>query len=125
MAVKTNVKTEHVDEVIPPPRTVPLKPTPEQEKKRGDAIKSITEYRRAIAWEIHRWPLSKHIVEDRTRVHLPRGYIGRGGEDVRNVWDGTDLNQFVHNHYMELVDVTTLPESEANFVSEGNILARK
>ena len=121
MTVKTTLKTESVETVL---STTPKKPIKIDEKDRQAALKSIPEFRRAIAWEVHRRPLTKYIVDSRTRVHLPRGYIGRN-RTVRAVLAGTDLNQFVHNHYMELVDIATLPNNEANFVSDVNILAKR
>ena len=57
--------------------------------------------RRVSAWQIHRWPLEKRLVNERTRVHLPRTYLAKDGIDVRVVRPGQDLNQFVHRYYFE------------------------
>lgn len=86
----------------PPAHTKSSKPDPAP-KTRADALKEISGVRRVTAWSIHRWPLEKRVVQERTRVHLPRTYRARHGADVRTVFPGTDLNQFVHGHYMEVM----------------------
>ncbi|KAL7284292.1 hypothetical protein ACG7TL_001575 [Trametes sanguinea] len=106
-------KTEPQDAVLPP-ADADANPTPKppptaapgktkDAKARSDALEQIAEYRRVTAWAIARWPLEKRVVHERVRVHLPRTYRARHGVDVRTVWPGTDLNQFVHQHYDEAV----------------------
>ncbi|OJT12367.1 hypothetical protein TRAPUB_11069 [Trametes pubescens] len=103
-------KPEPEDIVLPPapaPAPAPAppkssKPAPEP-KTRADALKEISGVRRVTAWSIHRWPLEKRVVQERTRVHLPRTYRARHGVDVRTVFPEADLNQFVHGHYMEVM----------------------
>ncbi|KAI9067815.1 hypothetical protein FKP32DRAFT_1672782 [Trametes sanguinea] len=102
-------KTEPEDAVLPPADANPApKPPPKaaadkakEAKAKNDALEQIAEYRRVTAWAIARWPLEKRVVHERVRVHLPRTYRARHGVDVRTVWPGTDLNQFVHRHYDE------------------------
>ncbi|KAH8075990.1 hypothetical protein BXZ70DRAFT_710087 [Cristinia sonorae] len=125
MAVKQEVKPEPVDVQLSKGRQKPAKPVEVSEKDKQAALKSISDFRKASAWELHRWPLTKFVVDDRTKIHLPKGYVARNGEDVKTMWAGTDVNQFVHNHYMGLVSTEKLLPSEANYVSEGNILARR
>lgn len=103
-------KPEPEDTVLPPAPAPPPAPTHTKSTKpapasktRADALKEISGVRRVTAWSIHRWPLEKRVVQARTRVHLPRTYRARHGADVRTVFPGTDLNQFVHGHYMEVM----------------------
>ncbi|OSD07868.1 hypothetical protein PYCCODRAFT_1330958, partial [Trametes coccinea BRFM310] len=93
-------------------------------KARSDALEQIAEYRRVTAWAIARWPLEKRVVHERVRVHLPRTYRARHGVDVRTVWPGTDLNQFVHRHYDEARERAVREEWE-NFVAAEAILAKR
>ncbi|TCD64022.1 hypothetical protein EIP91_004656 [Steccherinum ochraceum] len=122
MAVHPKTKAEPVEPTIPKP---PRKSKDALEKDRQGALKSITEFRRATAWEVHRWPLTKFVLEERVKVHLPRSFRQRSGEEVKPVYAGVDLNQFVHNYYMEMIDVVSSPPSDANFVTEENIRARR
>ncbi|KAI8986815.1 hypothetical protein BD414DRAFT_545226 [Trametes punicea] len=101
-------KTEPQDAILPPTSSHPapkpkLKPATASAdgKKREAALKEIAEYRRVTAWPVGRWPLEKRVVHERTRVHLPRTYRARHGVDVRTLWPGTDVNQFVHRYYCE------------------------
>ncbi|KAI0646173.1 hypothetical protein C8Q79DRAFT_1118681 [Trametes meyenii] len=108
-------KPEPQDVSLPPaPAPAPTVPQQVQKSKpnskpaapattRDAALKEISEYRRVTAWSIHRWPLEKRIVHERTRVHLPRTYRARHGADVRTIYPDTDINQFVHAHYAEVV----------------------
>ncbi|KAI0659043.1 hypothetical protein C8Q70DRAFT_916328 [Cubamyces menziesii] len=101
-------KSEPQEAVLPPLPPPPPQPKPQSKptidpKERDAAKKELGNYRRVTAWPIHRWPLEKRPVQARTRVHLPRTYRARHGSDVRTVWPGTDLNQFVHRHYAETV----------------------
>ncbi len=105
MAVTITPKIEPQDPSLPPPN---LKPAPAAQKaanskERQAALKALSEHGRAQAWAIARWPLEKRVVLECTRVHLPRTYLARHGSDVRTVYPGTDLNQFVHRHYCERI----------------------
>ncbi|KAF9802233.1 hypothetical protein IEO21_09921 [Rhodonia placenta] len=113
-------KQEPQESLLPPgPKSKPA-----NEKARKDALKSITATRRASAWQIHRWPLDKRVLLSRTRVHLPRTYLGRDGEDVRVVREGQDLNQFVHRHYFEELDEARKSEW-INFVTPDGVVSRR
>lgn len=92
-------------------------------KERKASLKSITDIRRAFAWQLHRWPIDKNVVWDRTKIHLPRTYLAREGEDLRTVYEGTDLNRFVYQHYLEHVD----PKYDiwVNYVSPDHIVSRR
>ena len=96
-------KPEPTELTLPPAPKLSAKEQKELEKARNDALKAISEHRRVIAWTIGKWPIEKRIVYTRTRVHLPRTYLARHGSDVRAVYPGTDLNQFIHRHYCEEV----------------------
>ena len=109
------IKPEPIDPTLSNP-SAPLHPnptstskapvptsTPELKKERDAALKALSEHRRATAWAVGRWPVEKHVVHTRTRVHLPRTYLARQGSDVRAVWPGADINQLVHRHYCEEV----------------------
>ena len=78
---------------------LPLKFSPEDEKKRAAAAKELTNLRKTTAWSLNRWPMERRPILTRANVHLPRSYLGRDGEDVRTVYPGQDLNQFVFRHY--------------------------
>ncbi|KAI0674177.1 hypothetical protein C8Q78DRAFT_966556 [Trametes maxima] len=134
-------KSEPQDVTLPPapaatsppkPKPTP-KPTDTSAKTRDAALKEISEYRRVTAWSIHRWPLEKRIVPERTRVHLPRTYRARHGADVRTVYPDTDLNQFVHAHYAEERSRKGAPKGRAaaalgewpNYVASEGVLARR
>ncbi|KAI0365965.1 hypothetical protein BV20DRAFT_953241 [Pilatotrama ljubarskyi] len=119
-------KAEPQDAVLPPPASAPpppQKPAPDA-KQRDAALKEISDYRRVTAWPIHRWPLEKRIVQTRTRVHLPRTYRARHGSDVRTVYPGTDVNQFVHRHYSECKE-RWKREEWPNYVAGEAILAKR
>ncbi|RPD79250.1 hypothetical protein L226DRAFT_480067 [Lentinus tigrinus ALCF2SS1-7] len=94
-------KSEPKETALPPAPKLSAKEQKELEQARNGALKTIAEHRRAIAWPIGKWPVEKRVVYTRTRVHLPRTYLARHGSDVRAVWPGTDLNQFIHRHYCE------------------------
>ncbi|OBZ77904.1 hypothetical protein A0H81_02139 [Grifola frondosa] len=113
-------KEEPRDGVLP---QVPKQPAPDA-KARAAALKSITDNRRVTAWQLHRWPLEKRIVNERTRIHLPRTYLSKDGSDVRAVYAGTDLNQFVHQHYLEEVQKNA-GEGWANYVTAESVVSRR
>ncbi|KAI0067400.1 hypothetical protein BV25DRAFT_1819728 [Artomyces pyxidatus] len=97
--------------------------TPAQILARKDAVKALTSLRRAAACQLHRWPSEKHICTTRTKIHLPRAYLGKEGEDVRAVHPGTDLNQFVFRHYDQLL--SEVKEHWVNFVTVDNVSVRR
>ncbi|KAJ7097171.1 hypothetical protein B0H15DRAFT_773689 [Mycena belliarum] len=100
-------------------------PSPEESKQKakGPALKSLIDVRRAGAWQLHIWPMEKFVVRKRGRLHLPRSYLAKDGEDMQTVHEGTDLNQLVHQYYLESID----PGSVAwvNFVHADNVVARR
>ncbi|KAH9896722.1 hypothetical protein C8Q73DRAFT_643096 [Cubamyces lactineus] len=118
-------KTEPQEPVLPPAPAPLPKPKPAIDPKARDAAKKeLANHRRVTAWPVHRWPLEKRIVHERTRVHLPRTYRARHGSDVRAVWPGTDLNQFVHRYYSEGVG-KRLREEWPNYVAGEAVLAKR
>ncbi|KAJ7488049.1 hypothetical protein FB451DRAFT_1337341 [Mycena latifolia] len=94
-----------------------------KKKAKGPALKSLIDVKRASAWQLHSWPMEKFVVRQRARLHLPRSYLAKDGEDVQSVSAGTDLNQFVHQHYLESVDPASVPW--VNFVHADNVVARR
>ncbi|KAI0635027.1 hypothetical protein C8Q77DRAFT_1192842 [Trametes polyzona] len=117
-------KPEPQEDVLPP-APAPAKPKPAVDPKaREAALKEISGYRVVTAWSIHRWPLEKRIVHERARVYLPRTYRARHGTDVRTVWPGTDINQFVHKHYCE-DKAKRAREEWPNYVAGEAILAKR
>jgi len=122
MAIKIEPKVEAIDPVLllTPPKKKPSQP----EISAGDkaaAVKSITDFKRASAWSLHRWPL------------------GSDGIDVQVIWPGMDLNQVIHQYYYEEIvnegkessrpRKGKVPEqwkrNASNFVAEDNIQARR
>ncbi|KAJ7624745.1 hypothetical protein FB45DRAFT_86484 [Roridomyces roridus] len=95
----------------------------EQQKARSATLKNLTSLKRARAWQLHTWPMDKFIVKRRVKLHLPRSYLSKDGEDVQTVWDGTDLNQFVHQYYLEHIDPSSV--TWVNFVHADNVVARR
>ncbi|TFK47621.1 hypothetical protein OE88DRAFT_1636458 [Heliocybe sulcata] len=94
------------------------------DKDRKDAAGALTKIRRASAWQIHRWPLEKRVVEEKTRIHLPRSYLATDGEEVRVVWPGEDLNQVLYEHYLESVDLND-GSGKVNFVASDRVLPKR
>lgn len=86
---------------------------------------AISKHRKAIAWQVHRWPLDKKIIDYRTEIHLPRSYCAADGEDVKTVWAGADLNQVVHQHYAELLGDKTVLAHNSNFVTPDSITVKR
>ncbi|KZT66568.1 hypothetical protein DAEQUDRAFT_767916 [Daedalea quercina L-15889] len=122
-------KHEPQEAALPPPKSAP-KRSAANEKARKDALKTIAAVRRVSAWQIHRWPLEKRVVHERTRVHLPRTYLGKEGIDVRVVRPGQDLNQFIHRYYSEELGKEAGKENEegqgwVNFVTPDGVLKRR
>lgn len=105
--------------------TTPSKPKID-EGERKKALEIILKFRQATAWQVHRWPLEKKIVDRKTKIHLPRSYLATAGEDVKTVWPGSDLNQIVHQHYIQplKVDSNALPRS-ANFVTPDDVMVKR
>ena len=123
MAVTITPKTEPQDASLPPPPSKPAPPALEavDVKARKNALETLSKHRRAQAWPIARWPLEKRVVHERTRVHLPRTYLARHGSDVRAVYPGTDLNQFVHRHYCERVARNEKDREKPALEAEGKV----
>ncbi len=114
----------------PKPATIPKPAPPKVDKEaKGKATKEIGDHRKAIAWQVHRWPLEKRPVQEKTKLHLPRSYLSKAGEDVKILWPGEDLNQAVHNHYMQYLAGDEEEKLEArncaNFVAEDAITKRR
>ncbi|KAJ7888324.1 hypothetical protein B0H14DRAFT_2693591 [Mycena olivaceomarginata] len=95
----------------------------ERQKLKGPLLKSLIDTRRAHAWQLHSWPMEKFVVRNRSKLHLPRSYLAKDGEDVQTVYPGTDLNQFVHQYYLEKIDPQSVPW--VNFVHADNVVARR
>ncbi|VDB92532.1 unnamed protein product [Peniophora sp. CBMAI 1063] len=107
------VKNEYRDIAsIPPPKPV-------DEKARKEAARDLTKMRRLTAWSIHRWPVERRVVHQRTRVSLPRSYLAKDGVDFRVISAGSDLNQFVFRHYEELAEEKD--REKVNYVTEARI----
>ncbi|KAH7882863.1 hypothetical protein F5I97DRAFT_1938799 [Phlebopus sp. FC_14] len=95
-------------------------------KEIAEAKKSLRDITRAMAWPVHRWPIDRHICEYNTRVHLPRTYLcQKGGEDVRVVRRGTDVNQFIHRHYLNLLEMHKGGEDWVNYVHADQVVSRR
>lgn len=93
------------------------------QKLKKSSFEKITEIRRAFAWQLARWPLEKNVTWDRARIHLPRSYLSKDGEDIRTIHPGTDINRFVHLHYLEPVDVKA--NIWVNFVHADKVAAKR
>ena len=124
------VKPEPVEHSISPQPSEPPVPIKADPKTRADALKKISDHRKAIAWPVFRWPLDRWIVQERTKVHLPRSYLARAGEDVKTVWPGQDLNQVVHAHYFqkmtqEEAEEIMLQKDCANYVAPDGIALQR
>ncbi|KAJ7167033.1 hypothetical protein C8R46DRAFT_269038 [Mycena filopes] len=109
-----------------PPTEEELAQQAEQEardKLRTGALKALIAGKRARAWQLHAWPMEKFVLRQRARLHLPRSYLSRDGEDVQMVYPGTDINQLVHQYYLESVN----PKSNewVNFVHADDVTARR
>ncbi|KAG6838192.1 hypothetical protein C0991_001149 [Blastosporella zonata] len=114
-----NLKTEAS---VVPALLIPEEAPQAQKEKKG-SLQTITDLRRAQAWELARWPLAKNVHWDRGRIHLPRSYLSRDGEDTRTVHPGTDLNQLVHHYYIEEVD--TKWNDWVNYVHMDKVVAKR
>ncbi|KAG6829503.1 hypothetical protein H0H87_011236 [Tephrocybe sp. NHM501043] len=97
--------------------------SPQAQKEKKGALQTITDLRRALAWELARWPLAKNVHWDRGRIHLPRSYLSRDGEDTRIVHPGTDLNHFVHQYYLEEIDAKV--NDWINYVHMDKVVAKR
>jgi tRNA pseudouridine-54 N-methylase len=120
MVVKSEPQVETISKLV-------SKPADKEAKSK--ALKDIAAHRKAVAWQVHRWPYEKRVVQEKLKLHLPRSYLAKAGEDIKTVWPGDDLNQAVHNHYMQRL---TRDEEErlkaqncANFVAQEDVAARK
>ncbi|KAJ7031748.1 hypothetical protein C8F04DRAFT_894416, partial [Mycena alexandri] len=92
-------------------------------KLRTPALKALIAANRARAWQLHSWPMEKFVLRQRAKLHLPRSYLSKDGEDVQVVYPGTDINQFVHQYYLEHVDPKAV--EWVNFVHADNVVARR
>ena len=129
-AVKAEPVEAQIPAVMPPaPKASRSKqPTDISKEAKAAARKAMWDYRKEIAWPIYRWPLEKRVVEERTKLHLPRSYLAQAGEDVKTVWPGMDLNQVVHRHYTEAIPPKEdggkdwVDREGANFVAGDGVL---
>ncbi|KAI0689163.1 hypothetical protein BC835DRAFT_272387 [Cytidiella melzeri] len=114
----------------PEPTSLPkLAPAKIDQEAQNKALKEIGDHRKAIAWQVHRWPLEKRVVQEKTRLHLPRSYLSKAGEDVKTLWPGDDLNQAVHNYYAQNLvgdeEEKLKVRNCANFVTEDSLSRRR
>lgn len=129
------VKPEPQETTIP---TLPVLPQPTDEStprkadpaEKSDALKRISDHRKAIAWPVFRWPINRYIVQEKTKLHLPRSYLSKAGEDVKTVWPGDDLNQVVYQHYYRKVVAEDLGKIMAgkecaNYVAADGIVMQR
>lgn len=93
------------------------------QKLKKPSLETITGVRRAFAWQLARWPLEKNVIWDRAKIHLPRSYLSKDGEDIRAIHPGSDINQVVHHHYLEEVN----PKNDAwvNFVHADKVVSKR
>ncbi|KAF5383131.1 hypothetical protein D9615_004819 [Tricholomella constricta] len=110
-------------EAVVDPALLTPEDSPQAQKEKKAALHTFTDLRRAFAWELARWPLGKNVMWDRGRIHLPRSYLSRDGEDVRTVHPGTDLNQLVHHYYLE--DVDPKLSGWVNYVHGDEVVAKR
>ena len=126
MVVKTEPKDTSV--LASAASTTRQKREPSKEE-RSNALKEIWDYRKAVAWQVHRWPLEKRLATERTKIHLPKSYRAVAGVDVKTVWPGDDLNQLVHNYYAQRLtedDEGKLKARNcANFVTDDSVTMRR
>lgn len=96
---------------------------------KSNAMKEVADYRKAIAWQIHRWPLEKRVVAEKTKIHLPKSLRATAGVDVKTLWPGDDLNQVVHNHYAQRLTEDDEGKLKArnceNFVASDGLTMRR
>ncbi|KAG5650594.1 hypothetical protein H0H81_011712 [Sphagnurus paluster] len=110
-------------EAVVDPALLTPEDSPIAQKEKKGSLQTFTDLRRAFAWELARWPLAKHVVWERCRIHLPRSYLSRDGEDVLTVQPGTDLNNFVHQYYLEEVDAKE--NTWVNYVHSDKVVAKR
>lgn len=122
MVVKTEPKDTFMSTAAAP------KPKVDNAAK-GKALKEISDHRKAIAWQVHRWPLEKRLVQEKTRIHLPKSYLCKAGEDVKALWPGDDISQVVHHHYMHALSEDDQGKLSArncaNFVEDDGVTKRR
>ncbi|KAI6104155.1 hypothetical protein F5141DRAFT_1007296 [Pisolithus sp. B1] len=114
------MKVEKIEQHTPVPSVIPQP----SDQERAAAVKSVSGLVRAFAWSIHRPPTERRVSEYRTNIHLPRTYLATKGEDVKHVQCGTDINRFVHAHYMESPAIEEEKEW-TNFVHEDEVVTRR
>lgn len=94
------------------------------EQEIAAAAKSMSAVIRAVAWQVHRWPMERRICDTHTKIHLPHTYLAGKGEEVQHVRRGADINQLVHRHYIEYVSEEQGKEW-TNFVHTDNVVTRR
>ncbi|KAF8837810.1 hypothetical protein BDN67DRAFT_991598 [Paxillus ammoniavirescens] len=94
------------------------------DKELKAAVKSLTDTARAMAWSVYRWPIGRRTCQYSTKIHLPRTYLSTNGEDIRPVREGIDINQFVHRHYMDIIDTEKNP-GWINYVHTDDVVSRR
>ena len=94
------LKDEPIDVTLPTSSNAPVL-TPEDEAAHSKARSDAVKVRCRTAWSLNRWPLDfqRRIMSARTRVHLPREFKGVGGQDVKVIYEGQELNGFIHEWY--------------------------
>lgn len=129
-------KDEPVDVALPAASNAPAL-TPEDEAARSKARSDAVKVRCRTAWSLNRWPLDfqRRIMSARTRVHLPREFKGVGGQDVKVIYEGQELNGFIHEWYSvaegsedreEAKDETKRKRrKKVNYVTADGISARR
>ena len=123
------VKNEPVDAPLPPNARAKAKALakgvradqlaePEQEppaSERSAAVKAMWGYRKASAWSVHRWPLERRVVQERTRVHVPLSldysthtFCTRKTRPALNPWDIRDRSKYRYIFSTSLISTATL-----------------
>lgn len=104
------------------------KPSVDKEAKSA-ALKEVADHRKAVAWQVHRWPLERRLVVERTKIHLPKSYRATAGVDVKTLWPGDDLNQVIHKHYVQRLteddEGKLRARNCANFVAEDGLTMQR
>ncbi|KAJ7131495.1 hypothetical protein C8R43DRAFT_930531 [Mycena crocata] len=95
----------------------------EKQKTKGPSLKAIIDAKRARAWQLHTWPGEKFLVRRRSKLHLPRSYLSKDGEDIEIIFADTDINQFVHQYYLQHIDPKSV--EWVNFVHADDVVARR
>lgn len=110
-------------ETVVDPSLLTSSDSPSAQQLKKPALEKITSLRRAFAWQLARSPLDKHVIWESARIHLPRSYLAKDGEDLKSLRAGCDVNQVVHQHYVGEIDPRT--NVWVNFVHADKIAARR